>query len=342
VWGLARATDGAHTLAGGFGPAYDLMMINRSHVESRLASAFGRLFSAPLAAVVLLFAAVATVAGTGCASSAAAPAALDARQTESRKLASEMALRAMDREALYTVAPTEGGTRIKALSTGFWQSKLDAAAPKEESLRELEARRRALDLLDTGELDFGVMAFTTVFDGQRHVEAYVVHVGTMDDVLSRHSAFFGPYGLTRGTSVGEVLATVERMPRLDRFRAYGLLFGYPQYAVDFFVEAARDEVKPEGSEEGKGAGKEASEASRGGEAAARRPIVPRDFVSIPVHESETNRFVWAAPKGHAGHPDDEAIRAQAAAILARYRAARGEAPADGVVLLRVMSEDPGR
>jgi hypothetical protein len=292
-----------------------------------------------LAAVVLLFAAVAMVATTGCASSAAAPAALDARQTELRKLASEMALRAMDREALYTIAPTDGGTRIKALSTGFWQSKLDAAAPKEESLRELETRRRALDLLDTRDLDFGVMAFATVFDGQRHVEAYVVHVGTMDDVLSRHAAFFGPYGLTRGTSVGEVLATVERMPRLDRFRAYGLLFGYPQYAVDFFVEAARDEGKPEGSEEGKGAGKEASE---GGEPAARRPIVPRDFVSIPVHESETNRFVWAAPKGHAGHPDDDVIRAQAAAILARYRAARGEVPADGVVLLRVMSEPPGR
>ncbi len=276
---------------------------------------------------------------TGCAGRAAGPAGLEAHETESRALASEMALRAMDREALYTVAPTDGGGRIKALSTGFWQSKLDAAAPAEESLRELEARRRALDLLDTGELDFGVMAFATVFDGQRHVEAYVVHVGTMDDVLSRHAAFFGPYGLTRGTSVGEVLATVERMPRLDRFRAYGLLFGYPQYAVDFFVEAARDEVKPEGSEEGKGEGKEASKTS---EPAAKRSIVPRDFVSIPVHESETNRFVWAAPKGHAGHPDDEVIRARAAAILARYRAARGEAPADGVVLLRVMSEVPGR
>ena len=337
--GPARATDGAHTLAGGFGPAYDLMMINRSHVESRPAPAFGRRLSAPLAAVVLLFTAVAMVATTGCASSAAAPAALDARQIESRKLAGEMALRAMDREALYTIAPTDGGTRIKALSTGFWQSKLDAAAPKEESLRELEARRRALDLLDTRDLDFGVMAFATIFDGQRHVEAYVVHVGTMDDVLSRHAAFFGPYALTPGTSVGEVLATVERMPRLDRFRAYGLLFGYPQYAVDFFVEAARDEGKPEGSEEGKD---EAKEASKSGEPAARRPIVPRDFVSIPVHESETNRFVWAAPKGHAGHPDDEVIRAQAAAILARYRAARGEAPADGVVLLRVMSEPPGR
>ncbi len=294
------------------------------------------------AVVLLLMVAWGGLGATGCAGRAAGPAALDAHETESRALASEMALRAMDREALYTIAPTDGGGRIKALSTGFWQSKFDGAAPKEESLRELEARRRALDLLDTGELDFGVMAFATVFDGQRHVEAYVVHVGTMDDVLSRHAAFFGPYGLTRGTSVGEVLATVERMPRLDRFRAYGLLFGYPQYAVDFFVEAARDEGKPEGSEEGKGAGKEASEASRGGEAAARRPIVPRDFVSIPVHESETNRFVWAAPKGHAGHPDDEVIRARAAAILARYRAARGEARADGVVLLRVMSEDPGR
>ncbi len=295
------------------------------------------------AAVGLLLTVMATFAAPGCAGTTAAPVMLDAPRDATRQMvvqmAGQMALSAMDREALFTIAPTDDGTRMKALSTGFWQSKLDAAAPAGEVLREVESRRRALDLLDSYDLDFGVMAFATVFDGQRHVEAYVVHIPTMDDVLSRHASFFGPYALTPGTSVGEVLATVERMPRLDRFRAYGLLFGYPQYAVDFFVEAAGEEVNDEGKQETKA---EAKDAGKPSEPKARRPIVPRDFVSIPVHESDTNRFVWAAPKGHAGHPDDDAIRLQAATILERYREEMGEPPLDGIDLLRTMQASPRR
>jgi len=297
-------------------------MISRSHIESRASRSFrvpaaaGRLLAHPL---FILLGALASLGLAGCAGPTAAPGEYDARS----ELASEMALLAMDREALFTIAPADDGTRLKALSTGFWQSKLDTAAPSDDAVRELERRRRALDLLDCRELDFGVMSFATVFDGQRHVEAYVVHVATMDDVLARHPTFFAPFALTPGTSVGEVLATVERMPRLDRFRAYGLLFGYPQYAVDFFVEAAGDEVPA-------------------GEPGATRPIVPRDFISIPVYESEANRFVWAAPKGHAGHPDDDRTRERARAILAHYRSLRGEPPTDGILLLRKVQKTPTR
>ena len=52
--GLARATDGAHTLAGDCGLAYDLMMINRSHVESSVGAGSGSALRRVVSAVVLL------------------------------------------------------------------------------------------------------------------------------------------------------------------------------------------------------------------------------------------------------------------------------------------------
>ena len=41
-----------------------------------------------------------------------------------------------------------------------------------------------------------------------------------------------------GELLGRVaLAVVERLPKLDRHRGLGLLFGYPQHAIEFFLAA---------------------------------------------------------------------------------------------------------
>jgi hypothetical protein len=71
----------------------------------------------------------------------------------------------------------------------------------------------------------------------------------------------------------------------------------PAHAVTFFVEAAR-------------------------EGDARGALVPRDFFQIPVHSRADGRFVWAVPQGHVPLEVDLAIRAEAARVLADYRARR--------------------
>jgi hypothetical protein len=91
----------------------------------------------------------------------------------------------------------------------------------------------------------------------------------------------------------EVVMTVEYASPAPRLRGYGYLFGYPDYAVDFFVQAS----------ETQGA------------------LVPRDFFSLPTVRGE-RRFVYAVPKGHEPNDADRALKAAAEAIYADYAARR--------------------
>jgi hypothetical protein len=200
---------------------------------------------------------------------------------------------ALEREALYTIA---GG--LKPMSTGFWQARLNTAEP---DTAELDAVRAALSLWHTPEIFADVQSFQAVHEGKRTVEAYVVHVPAMAAMLHRHRRFWAGYGITPASHPAEVLAVTERMAQEDRWRGYGYLFGYPDYAVDFFVDA----------------GRRARETS-----ADVGPGKDRSFVAVPVASAETGRFTWAAPLGHVPGPEDERIRSTAMTILERYRSLR--------------------
>lgn len=200
---------------------------------------------------------------------------------------------ALEREALYTIA---GG--LKPMSTGFWQARLNVA---DTDTTELDAVRAALSLWHTPDLYADVQSFQAVHEGKRTVEAYVVHVPAMAAMLHRHRRFWAGYGITPASHPAEVLAVTERMEQEDRWRGYGYLFGYPDYAVDFFVDAGR-RAREGGGEVG--------------------PGKDRRFIAVPVASADTGRFTWAAPLDHVPGPEDERIRSTALTILERYRSLR--------------------
>jgi hypothetical protein len=175
----------------------------------------------------------------------------------------------------------------------------EARAVRAEHTHLARAARitRVAEALDCGPLDFVVVPFRATPDTVRTVAVSVLHRGLLDDLLRREADFFGQWGLVPEADAATVVTVVEFESRLDRFRGYGYLFGYPEYAVDFFVDAA-------------------GEAERTGE------FVPRDFVQIPVHSAERGRFVYAVPEGHVPSDVDGRLREEAAAVLAEYRRRR--------------------
>jgi len=204
--------------------------------------------------------------------------------------ADSLALRMLDGEGLYTV--TSG---LKPVSDGFWQTRLPAA---QDTSAEVEAVRRHLGSLPLGhDLEAGVLVFATPFDGKRTASAFVAHKPALRALIARRPDVFGPLGVAPGSSPQEVMERIDRGPRSARWRAFGLVFGYPEYAVEFFVAVGEEQAR-----NGK--------------------YVARDFVNIPTFGGDRGRFVYAVPKGHTERGEDHWLKAMAGPILTRYRAWR--------------------
>lgn len=212
---------------------------------------------------------------------------------------------ALDSEALFTVA---GG--LKPLSSGFWASSVPTESGE---LDEIDAMRRALQSLDDEQLSWGVMAFAKPHGGKRSYHAWVAHRGALAALVARRADVFAAHGISPATRPAELLAIVERMPRTDRFTSYGLLFGYPEHAVEFYVAADRERDRHP------------------------RGIAPRRFLSIPTFGAKTGRFVYAVPPDHEPAAADLALRAAAGRILESYRPLRerhlGAGPREALRLL---------
>lgn len=226
------------------------------------------------------------------AACSAAPGRAGGAAADSERLRT-LLVEAADREALFTIV---GG--LKPMSSGFWRGEISVDAA---DLASLEATRQALAPLRSERHYADVAAFAAVRDGRRHLEAYVVHRPSLAAAIAREASFWGAYGITASTHPAEVVAVVERMPRSDRWRGYGLLFGYPRPAVEFFVEAG-ERALADGSEVGPGR--------------------DRRFLSIPTFAAAEGAFTYAVPLDHVESPDDERLREQAAVILADYAALR--------------------
>lgn len=231
--------------------------------------------------------------------------------------AETMLLKALDGEALYTIA---GG--LKPMSSGIYSGAIKIDAP------DLAAADEARQILQAwtcgGEIAAGVHHFASVFQGSRALEAVVFHTPALQALLAKRAAFFAPYGLSASSDPMEVVMAVEYDQTVARLRGYGYLFGYPDYAVDFFA-AASQQQKDEEARTGKGT------------------LVPRDFISLPTARGD-NRFVYAAPKGHELNDADRALRAAATAIYADYSARRarhitGDSAAGVLTLVREWFDD---
>ena len=138
----------------------------------------------------------------------------------------QLVLELLEDKALYTVA-----CGLKPVGSGFWQASLSVDAPE---LSQVETVRSTLAQLELGpDRTAGVQAFADVCVGRRRAQAFVVHRPALRSLLASEAAFFGPLGLGPGADPFEVLCTVERLPRLERFCGYGLLFGYSRRALEF-------------------------------------------------------------------------------------------------------------
>jgi len=243
---------------------------------------------------VLLFAASLPMLAWGCAARPLNSADRDAPLTsvEETSRFRELLTTALEREALYTLV---GG--LKPLSTGFWQGEMTVEGA---DLAELVRVRRALAPLRDETYYADMQVFATAHDGKRTIEAYVVHRASLAAMIEREQEFWSPLGIAPCTHPAEVVAVVDRLPQAQRWRAYGMLFGYPRYAIDFFVDA---------TERGR-----ASDAEMG-------PGVDREFLHIPTASAETGHFTWAVPMGHTERVEDRAIRRMADRILIEFRRA---------------------
>ena len=204
--------------------------------------------------------------------------------------ADALALRILDCEALYTV--TDG---LKPVSEGFWQIRFPAA---QETTEEVEQTRRVLNDLPLGpDRETGVYIFVKAFDGKRTASAFVAHKPSLRALIERRKEVFEPIGVTAASTAQQVLEKIDRAPGSARWRAFGLVFGYPEYAVEFFVAAGEHEAET-------------------------KRFVTRDFVNLPTFTSDQGRFVYAVPKGHVERDEDRELKSKTAEIIGRYQAWR--------------------
>lgn len=215
---------------------------------------------------------------------------LDELPASLRPRAEQLLLTAMDREALFTVA---GG--LKPMSSGFASLSFPEDKP---DLAEMENMRRILRAFRAGSvISASLQPFVRASQGRRFLDGVIFHRPAMAESISAHQDVFSALGITPSSEPIEALLAVDADATTRRNRGLGIFFGYPDYAVDFFVEAAESQRK-----DGK--------------------FVERDFIQIPTFESASGRFVYAVPKGHRERAEDRALRLRAAPILAKYRALR--------------------
>ncbi len=227
---------------------------------------------------------------------------------ELQKKAEQLLLKLMDSEALYTVIGS-----LKPISSSFWTGSFSVTQPELSSIRET---RKILDAFQCGEaFESEVLVFQAVTGGKRHAHAWIANRKSLRTMVEKHSSFYDAYGLTPETRAMTIVEKMEHADRSDRLRASGYQFGYPDYAVDFFVEAEKSRLSSKDTK-----------------------LIPRDFFSVATHVSQTNRFVWAIPKGSSPRSEDIEIKAQAELILSEYKKRRelyiGEGKPGIVALIR--------
>jgi hypothetical protein len=257
---------------------------------------------------------------------------------DQRKAAEELLLKALDEEALYTIV---GG--LKPMSSGFRAIQFQTALPRmptveaevaaselgtkepndltadeksrlaqskqaierKESLEKADQTRAILAHWRCGDDLFAdLQHFAKQFDGKRFMDALVINRSSLRKTIVDKADFFSRWGITPNSHPLEVVYGIETDATSARFAGYGYLFGYPDHAVRFFVQAADEEVFT---------GK----------------FVTRDFISIPTVARETNKFVYVVPKGHVENDADKTLKAKAEPILAAYKKRRAEYIGEG-------------
>ncbi|MBM3763011.1 MAG: hypothetical protein FJW36_22540 [Acidobacteria bacterium] len=226
--------------------------------------------------------------------------------------AKQLFLKLMDSEALYTAI-----AGVKPMSGGFVTFHLPADSL---DVNTVDAARRQLSAFHCGSALFAtVHHFARLFPDreskvvERYYDAILFHRDGMRRTIGTHKPFFLPLGLGEDSHPLEVLMAIEYAEAPTRFEGFGLLFGYPDYAVKFFVDASRKQ-------------------------ALTGQFVVRDFVGMPTFARAERGVVYAVEKGSEQRDVDHQFRAKLASILAEYKTRREKFIGDGkpgiIALLR--------
>lgn len=215
----------------------------------------------------------------------------------------------MDSEALYTLV-----SGIKPFSGGFPDSQVDMANP---NLKRVTEQRAILEIVRCGgEIGGGLHHYAKPTEGtaksspKRLTSIFFYNRSSMARMIESHQPFFAQYALSPNADPMEVQLTVEYIEGPDRLRGYGFLFGYPDYAVDFFVA---NTPLPQ---------TRTNTPRKEGEPAAPTAIGKRKFMQIPAFVRKTGAFVYAVAPDHEENAEDVSLRERSTKILEQYTARR--------------------
>ncbi len=209
----------------------------------------------------------------------------------------------LDHEALYSLMDSlKPMSSLKMLKFSLAKDSLQQAGDEyilknQPALDSVAYYQNILNHLHTDKLRFCLIPFKRVQDTERYLQILVVNLDAYQKVLQEKAHFFGQWGFNLHTPPEVLLTVIEFENKLDRFRAYGYLFGYPSHAVDFFVEADKEE-------------------DRTGE------FVKRSFFPVSTYSAKTGYFTYALPKDFTPIDTDSLILKRAESILERYQAIR--------------------
>lgn len=207
--------------------------------------------------------------------------------------ADSLAKRILEYEGLHTVY-----NGLKPISTvQHIEFAIDSVTTEFTAPEKVKERlgfiRKSLELMENDNIGYILLPFKSVYGNTRTYEILVYNRKSVTKLIKGKSGFFLKRGITPSVSPEMLLTLYEFEDKIDRFRAYGYLFGYPNHAVDFFAEASKiNEEKGE--------------------------FVERDFYQLPVASGEKGRFVYAIPKGHIPNDIDIEIKEKAAKNIEEY------------------------
>lgn len=244
---------------------------------------------------------------------------------EDKRLIDTLLLSALDHEALYTLLDT-----LKPISSvkmvrypiapdSMRKPGMVAKVKNPMHLDSLDKYYLLSNVLSGPKVEFTMIPFKASDKENKNIQLYAVRKSTLQNLIAEQADFFGQFGITKYTPAQTVINIIEGAQAYDRWRGYGYLFGYPNHAVDFFVEAG------------------ISQDSTG-------KFVERQFFHMPVFAGNSGHFTYALPKDYAPVDVDSAIYHKANNKLAEYKLNRekwvGRQKLKTVKILRKM--DSGR
>lgn len=222
-----------------------------------------------------------------------------------KSLADSIIAYALDHEGLYsmldTIKPISSVTFFSyAIAKDSTHSPMDYnIATNKPALDSIALYQRICNQLSNDKVKLVLVPFEQPYSGKRNMEIYAVNMHKFKSKITEYASFFGQFGITPGSDPAQVITIIEYEKKYDRWRGYGYLFGYPSYAVDFFVSAGQQQD-------------------------STGQFVKRDFFRIPVYAAEQGHFTYAMPKDFKPGTTDSLLYNSAMNVLSHYKILRNK------------------